>query len=1037
MSRRIVRPAAFAFALALLAATGTAVAQIASSLALSPSSGPPGSLVAASGVFGGHCGVRFFWDAVGGSPLGEAPVGRDGGYIGSIVVPGGAAPGTHSVLAVGLVPDRDFACALQTSNIVSQGFVVTAPDAGLTATLALANPQAGPGEGVILDAGGSAGDIVAFEFDLDGNGSYETSCPGPRAAAVHNDPGSQRIGLRVVSAVGQVATDDVVLEISGTPVPPPPDPDGGRDASPFEKGTIVGGCVDEAGVDFDAIVAMWYCPQTVIVGVVEATFRKWGINAADEDACFERKEVKLPTLGFDIVTTSFVASKPSTTFGPSRQNPVLINGLQFAHPEGNLVWYDNDLAINETLQFLYSSGEKATFDRYRWQITVLSQGNRTSFSSAPFLWPGWWDVSDPGAIGTFSMGADQKKPSYVNDEFLGLTTAEKQTPISFTAGHLAKLTVHVSPPFWEFPGVSLPTSAQTIYTENNGGHPLAFPAGAQARPQPSSASPPPFDLEFTGIKLGMFTMDASLSYQEEGGDDVWAGGMTLFFPGGDSVGGTLVIRNGEFESATFNYHPGSPGVGPIGCCVWIYDLFGGLTATSISAGANLGIGPEIPVLGVPPAAVTGQATIHYGDPWAFVLDVSNLTIVVVDIDANATVMISSSGFMAQAFIDEDWGPLELQSNVLMKLNTSTWFAGGGASVCVDLEVVEGCGGGWAGIGKNGIAGCAQIPYLPDGGVALDWDFFTGDLLAWEVWMGCGFGDVQSAVSAPALAMARASGGLAGVAVRVPATPSKVLFAIEGEGAPPKVELTGPGGRIIASDPVEPLGSGPGWTLIELPHDDTTYVTIEDPGAGDWDVSELAGSPEIVSIGLAEGLPRRIARGRVTGDGRTRTLHYDLADVEGVAVTFVERGGDLDSSDPGALVERIIGTARGGRGSLRFTPAESSIRDRVIEAQVLVDGVPVETEEIASFTAPRLRPLPAPSIDAGRSGRGLVITWDRVPGAVGYRLVIDRSDGDTSVLDVDGLRARVGGITARTTTTITVQAFTQAGYLGRLGRAFVR
>lgn len=1032
--RRAVRPGALVLVLALIAATGTATAQIAPSLTLSPTTGPAGTPVSASGVFGGHCGIRFFWDSVGGTFLGETSVGPDGNYAASIAVPGGATAGAHTVLGVGLAPDRDFVCAFQTSNVLAQPFVVTAADGPLTATLNLAAPHARPGEGVVLDASGSAGEIVSFDFDLDGNGSYETSCTDPGAVAVHNDRGSHTVGLRVVSADGAVAEDSVVLEIVGVPAPPPPDPDGGS-PSPFEDDTIVGACMDDAQIPQDAIIQAWFCPETVIVGVAEATFRKWGINAADQDACFERTEVKLPALGFDIVTTSFVATKPS---GPLwRQNPVLINGLEFAHPEGEFVKSYNDLAINETLEFLYSSGTKQIYDKYRWQISFRDAGLRTTFSSQPFLWPGWWDVSEAGAVGTFTLGSDQKEPINVNNEFLGLSIAEKQAPISFTAGHLAKLTLHLTPPFFEFQGISLPTASVTIFTENNGGHPVAFPAGALAPARRSSVAAPEFDLQFTGIKLGMFTMDASLSYQEEGGDDVWAGGMELTFPGGVGIGGDLVIRNGEFESAHFDYQPGPPGIGPIGCCVWIYELFGNLTTTSITAGADFGIGPVLPVIDVPPAAVTGEASIFYGDPWAFVLDVSNLEIVGISVDANANVLISSNGFIAQAFIDEDWGPLELQANVLMKMGSGTWFAGGGGTACIDIEVLEGCGGGWAGVGKGGIAACAQIPYFPDGGVALDWEFFTGDLLAWEMWWGCSFGDVESAASAPSLARAREAGGVASAAVHVgPGTP-KVLFSIEGGGAAPKVAVSGPDGLEIASAPGEPLGSGPGWTLIELPHDDTTYVTVEDPAAGAWQVSEQPGSAPILSIGLAEGHPRRMATGRLTGEGRTRTLHYDLAEIEGMTVTFVERGGDPDAADPGEHVDRIIRTVRGGEGTLRFTPAEASVRNRTIEAEIHVDGIPVETETIASFTAPPLRSLSAPSIEIQRKNRGLMVHWATIPGASGYRLVIDRSDGPTDVIDVLAHRARVGGITARTSTTITVQAFTEAGYLGKVGTTTVR
>ena len=261
----------------------------------------------------------------------------------------------------------------------------------------------------------------------------------------------------------------------------------------------------------------------------------------------------------------------------------------------------------------------------------------------------------------------------------------------------------------------------------------------------------------------------------------------------------------------------------------------------------------------------------------------------------------------------------------------------------------------------------------------------------------------------------------------------MLFAVEGAGAPPKVTLSSPDGATIASDPGEPVASGPGWTLVELPHDNTTYVTVEEPASGSWEITEQAGS-SITSIGIGSGLPKRVAHGNVGGRGLARTLRYEIADVDGVRVTFVERGGDPTSGDPATSVEHVIGTASGGSGSIRFAPAESSIRHRSIEAVISVGGIPVATEKIGSYTAPPLAPLPATKIDVRRLRDAVTIGWTRVPGASFYRVEVDRSDGATDVFDVSGLGLRVGGITPRTTTRIVVRAVSLAGYFGTIARA---
>jgi hypothetical protein len=776
-------------------------------------------------------------------------------------------------------------------------------------------------------------------------------------------------------------------------------------------------------------VKAWMCPEVIWVGVVEARFRKWGINPADKNACFERHEKSM----FGGKMVLFV---PSKNKGSAVGNPVRVNGLEFDHPVEN-TWpkpiYKNELMFVETVPLLgaygpYGPSQVKTSD---FRITVTGEG--TSVASEPFSLVSPWDISKPGTAGWVTMG---KKTYLANNEFLGLAVAKKLTPVKFGLGYSSRLALHLTLPFTTFDLASLPTTAVEAVAWNDGASTVVTLAGSsttQSRRQPLAPSAP---ISFKGIKLGIFTLNATLVYERKGNSDVWSGSMELIFPGDVKVGGTLVIRDGEFESAHVEQSPGPPGYGPIGCCVWIYKLFGDLTPLYVGAGANFGIGPEIPVAGVRAAEVTGQAKIFYGDPWAFVLQASNLKLAGISVNANAQVMIASSGFLALAFVDEDWGPLELQANVEAKVSTSTWYAVGGGTVCVDIEVLEGCGGGKAGIGKKGIAGCAVIPYLPDGGVALRWKFFTGDLLAWDMWWGCSYGDVKSKVGASALARSRAlsATGLAGASVKVPSGLPKVLFAIEGATAPPKVTLTTPDGSVIASASGAAFASGPGWTLVEVPHDDTTYVTVERPAKGAWSIEEQPGS-SIASIGIAHGHPDRIVEGTVGGRGLRRALDYEIADIDGVRVTFVERGGDPEG-EPGSFVEEVLGTARGGKGSLRFAPAEGSVRRRSIVAEISVGGIPVETEVIGSYTAPPLKPLPAPRLDVGRSGRGLVIEWTAVRGADFYRVVVDRSDGPTEVFDVAGRRLRVGGLTSRTTTRITLQAVSPAGYLGSVARAMI-
>jgi PKD domain len=71
---------------------------------------------------------------------------------------------------------------------------------------------------VTLDAGGSSdlagGPITAYQWDLDGNGTYETNTgTNPRTTVTFNHPGTFTIGLRVTNSVGHTATATISLAI--------------------------------------------------------------------------------------------------------------------------------------------------------------------------------------------------------------------------------------------------------------------------------------------------------------------------------------------------------------------------------------------------------------------------------------------------------------------------------------------------------------------------------------------------------------------------------------------------------------------------------------------------------------------------------------------------------------------------------------------------------------------------------------------------------------------------------------------------------
>src|SRR6185312_13398672 len=140
------------------------------------------------------------------------------------------------------------------------------------------------------------------------------------------------------------------------------------------------------------------------------------------------------------------------------------------------------------------------------------------------------------------------------------------------------------------------------------------------------------------------------------------------------------------------------------------------------------------------------------------------------------------------------------------------------------------------------------------------------------------------------------------------------IAVTGSGAPPSVVLTSPGGKTVV-----PVAFGPGAAsapavALTVPKTGTTYVMVRNPGAGNWKVSAAPGSSAITQVRQARGYPAPVLHARVSGRGATRRLTYTVTKRPGLSVSFAERAH---------RVYRILGTAKGAHGTLRFTPAPGS------------------------------------------------------------------------------------------------------------------
>jgi hypothetical protein len=234
----------------------------------------------------------------------------------------------------------------------------------------------------------------------------------------------------------------------------------------------------------------------------------------------------------------------------------------------------------------------------------------------------------------------------------------------------------------------------------------------------------------------------------------------------------------------------------------------------------------------------------------------------------------------------------------------------------------------------------------------------------------------------------------------------VLVAVRGIGAPPVVELHGPGGEVVAtpSDTHEAMKSSRAVAFANRGLK-TTYVVLAHPRPGRWRVT----GDGIADVRTA---PLRPAP-RVRATLRRGRLSYRIAARKGQTVTFAEHGRG---------VSRTVATATRS-GSVRFRPADGAGGRRTIDALVEQDGLPRTRITVARFVAPpRAKPAKPRGVKiaggdahAASSSRGVTITWRPAKRAVRYGVTAILADGrrlfflrdaDDRVVRIPDARGRV-------------------------------
>lgn len=268
-----------------------------------------------------------------------------------------------------------------------------------------------------------------------------------------------------------------------------------------------------------------------------------------------------------------------------------------------------------------------------------------------------------------------------------------------------------------------------------------------------------------------------------------------------------------------------------------------------------------------------------------------------------------------------------------------------------------------------------------------------------------------------------------------------------EGQQPDVILVAPDGTEYAGVDTDPTDDG-----ILIARDSGQHLfLISSPLAGGWKVVPQEGSAEIAQVEVSFRLPDIELDVDATVEGGMVRLDYDVKEIEGQDVTFLDRrAGDPDSAEPvgvvpgsrtrsaaGATSARAIDSRQGGAtisGSMTVHPAgEAAGGDREVIAVITQDGIPREQRVVATYTAPAASPAGAPlAVTATEAAGGAVVTWQPPADDGGreitrYRIRSTTGASVTAPADARTITLPIPAMSPGEVVPVVVQAWTTVGW----------
>jgi PKD repeat protein len=505
-------------------------------------------------------------------------------------------------------------------------------------------------------------------------------------------------------------------------------------------------------------------------------------------------------------------------------------------------------------------------------------------------------------------------------------------------------------------------------------------------------------------------------YEEESKRDSWQAKGTITF--GEEIAeleAELAFKKGEFQSASmkFKAEPGVPiypgvNLNEIGASVGVNPLaFGGVLGAKIAALLELELAfkfreatsTELGFFG-------GQGTLSYKDDEIATLAADVYSDGYVDaqvafnlhfpFDSKEPVIEVSGG---AGFWDEPSSGLwQAKGNVYFKL----WIISAEVAGLINNQYAAGC----LHVGAEGVfGGGVQGRYrFSDGNI--DGGLFGNDNCSDQlkqysqkalVKHSGGFVKEESARflarpgelsrgMAPLATVSTASeedtftlpsGGL-GQELRITSsTGTPVVTLVGPEGQTYTTPATGGQLAMVSGQFMSAVGPAPHQVL----------VLLRKPKAGTWRLQAAPGSPPVAKLEVSEDVAPAAVKVHVSRKhGHRWGLAYEISHyLPGTKVRFVERGRDST---------HVLGLVGKAKGTLAFTPQEGLSRLRTVYAYLLSsEGVVVRELTVGHFTAPpAFEPGRPRKVKIVRRGASATVTWSAVLGVHAYRIRVRGSDG---------------------------------------------